>query len=208
MPSVGAELASVPFGKMIYDMAFAIAKSQSALDMASCNLVKVLANSYFSYVPDVVETLLPNPRQAKGPNGEGLVDDEGNPVIITGVVVQSDVGPAFPLSLLQAGVNPTFYQFTNSTITVKISITSTSEVDTSISWSSSFQGQINSDQVWSSGSYSSHVNASFSGKYSYSVTGSSSLSTTLAVVPPPKAMMPRFFLINAMDPSKISISQS
>jgi hypothetical protein len=40
------------------------------------------------------------------------------------------------------------------------------------------------------------------------VEGSSSLSTTLACVPPPKAMMPRFFLINAMDPTKITISQS
>jgi hypothetical protein len=27
-------------------------------------------------------------------------------------------------------------------------------------------------------------------------------------VPPPKNMMPRFFLVNAMDPAKITISQS
>ncbi len=55
--NVGAELASVPFGKMIYDMASAIARSQAALDMSSIQLVKVLANTYFDYVPDVVETL-------------------------------------------------------------------------------------------------------------------------------------------------------
>jgi hypothetical protein len=34
------------------------------------------------------------------------------------------------------------------------------------------------------------------------------MSTTLACVPPPKNMMPRFFLVNAMDPNKISINQS
>ena len=34
---------------------------------------------------------------------------------------------SFPLTLLQAGVNPTFYAFTNSTIEVKMSITSTQE---------------------------------------------------------------------------------
>ena len=42
MPNVGAELASVPFGKMIYDMASAIARSQVALDKASIELVKVI----------------------------------------------------------------------------------------------------------------------------------------------------------------------
>ena len=64
MPTnVGAELASVPFGKMIYDMASAIARSQSALDQSSIALVRVLANTTFDYVPDVVETLTPSPRQ-------------------------------------------------------------------------------------------------------------------------------------------------
>jgi hypothetical protein len=208
MPSVGAELASVPFGKMIYDMASAIARSQTALDMASAKLVTVLANTYFDYVPDVVETLLPNPRTITDQNGNPIQDSNHNDIVITGVLVQSDVGDTIKLSLLQAGVNPTFYQFTNSTITVKMSVSSTSETDTSLSFSSSFQGQINSDNIFSSGSYSSHVNASFAAKYSYSVDGSSSLSTTLAVVPPPKAMMPRFFLINAMNPAAVSISQS
>ena len=61
MPNVGAELASVPFGKMIYDMASAIARSQVALDTASIQLVQVLARTTFDYVPDVVETLLPIP---------------------------------------------------------------------------------------------------------------------------------------------------
>ena len=133
MPSVGAELASVPFGKMIYDMASAIAKSQTALDMASCSLVRVLASTTFQYVPDVVETLIPKPRTiviTDPTSGEPVTDENGDPVTVTvtGVAVQHDVGDPFPLSLLQAGVNPTFYQFTNSTITVKISITSTSEI--------------------------------------------------------------------------------
>jgi hypothetical protein len=215
MPSVGAELASVPFGKMIYDMASAIARSQTALDMASIKLVQVLASTTFDYVPDVVETLIPNPREIAITDGNGnpVNDEHGNPVTVTvtGVQVLHDVGPAFPLTLLQAGVNPTFYQFTNSTITVKMSITATSEVDSSLTLSSSFDSkqQLTLDSLFSSSqSYSSHVNASFASKYSYSVDGSSSLSTTLACVPPPKAMMPRFFLINAMNPAAITISQS
>jgi hypothetical protein len=206
VPNVGAELASVPFGKMIYDMASAIARSQVALDTASIQLVQVLARTTFDYVPDVVETLLPNPRQVKGANGAPLLDADDNPVMITGVLVQTDVGTAFPLTLLQAGVNPTFYAFTNSTIEVKMSITSTQESSNTLSVGVSVTAS--ADFFFASGSVSSHVNFTTSNKYSYSVTGSSSMSTTLAPVPPPKNMMPRFFLVNAIDLSKISVSQS
>ena len=206
MPNVGAELASVPFGKMIYDMASAIARSQVALDKASIQLVKVLANTTFDYVPDVVETLMPNPRQVKGSNGAPLHDANGDPIMITGVLVQTDVGSSFPLTLLQAGVNPTFYAFTNSTIEVKMSITSTQESSNTFSVGVSVTAS--ADFLFCSGSISSHVNFSSANKYSYSVTGSSSMSTNLAPVPPPKNMMPRFFLVNAMDPTKVTISQS
>lgn len=34
------------------------------------------------------------------------------------------------------------------------------------------------------------------------------MSTVLNPVPPPKNMMPRFFLVNAIDPTKVTISQS
>jgi hypothetical protein len=206
VPNVGAELASVPFGKMIYDMASAIARSQVALDKASIQLVKVLANTTFDYVPDVVETLLPNPRQVKGANGAPLVDADGNPVMVTGVQVQTDVADSFPLTLLQAGVNPTFYAFTNSQIEVKMSITSTQESSNTFSVGVSVTAS--ADFLFASGSVSSHVNFSSANKYSYSVTGSSSMSTVLNPVPPPKNMMPRFFLVNAIDPTKVTVSQS
>src|SRR6266702_2358358 len=97
VPNVGAELASVPFGKMIFDMASAIAKSQTALDMASIKLVQVLANTTFDYVPDVVETLTPEPRQVQvivDGVQQGLKDSHNNPVMVTGVHVDSDVAPS------------------------------------------------------------------------------------------------------------------
>lgn len=207
--NVGAELASVPFGRMIYDMASAIARSQSALDQSSIALVQVLANTKFDYVPDVVETLTPAPRQVTTthPDGTtvGLTDSNGHAVMVTGVHIDVDVSPSFPLTLLQAGVNPTFYQFTDSTIVIKMAVTSTTEVDDTITTSTDYSGR----QFWfGGGSVASHVNASYAGKYSYDVSGSSSLSTTLACVPPPKNIMPRFFLINAMDSKNIQINQS
>jgi hypothetical protein len=211
VPNVGAELASVPFGKMIYDMASAIARSQVALDKASIQLVKVLAATTFDYIPDIVETLTPNPRTIPilDANGSPAVDASGNPVppiTVTGVMVQTDISDPVSLTLLQAGVNPTFYAFTNSTIEVKMSITSTQESSNTLSIGVTTQASANF--LFASGSVTTHVNFTSSNKYSYSVTGSSSMSTTLAPVPPPKNMMPRFFLINAMDPTKITISQS
>jgi len=150
--------------------------------------------------------LTPNPRQVKNANGTPMVDGDGNPVMITGVLVTTDVGKSFPLTLLQAGVNPTFYQFTNSTIEVKMAITSTQESQNTLDVGVSVTAS--ADFLFASGSVTSHVNFTSSNKYSYSVTGSSSMSTTLVPVPPPKNMMPRFFLVNAMDPKAISISQS
>jgi hypothetical protein len=193
---------------MIYDMASAIARSQSALDQSSIALVRVLANTTFDYVPDVVETLTPAPRQVQTlVNGvpTGLNDSHGNPVMVTGVHVDCDVSPSFPLTLLQAGVNPTFYQFTESTIVIKMAVTSTTEQDDTIATQTDYSGS----RFWfGGGSVATHVNATYSGKYSYSVEGSSSLSTTLACVPPPKNVMPRFFLINAMDPKNVQVNQS
>jgi hypothetical protein len=208
VPNVGAELASVPFGRMIFDMASAIARSQTALDMASINLVQVLANTKFDYVPDVVETLTPEPRQVQvmvSGQPVGLTDADNNPVTVTGVHVDCDVAPTFPMTLLQAGVNPTFYQFTNSTIVVKMSVTSTTESSATLGVTVDSQAR---EFFFSSGTVTSHVNASFSNKFSYSVEGSSSLSTTLACVPPPTRMMPRFVLVNAMNPANIQVNQS
>jgi hypothetical protein len=196
---------------MIFDMASAIARSQSALDMSSIQLVQVLANTQFDYLPDIVEVMEPAVRTLTytDANGNEVVvkDSNGQPVQITGVQVNASSGQTFQMSLLQAGVNPTFYQFTNSVIQIKMSVTST--MDTQDLTNVDKQQQGNSD-FWfnSGGTRSSHVNASFSNKFSYSVDGSSSLQTTLACVPPPKAMMPRFLLVNAMDPSNVTVSQS
>jgi hypothetical protein len=212
MPNVGAELASVPFGRMIYDMASAIARSQIALDQASIQLVQVLASTKFDYLPDVVEILSPAPRpltyQDADGNTQTVMDANvpSKPVMITGVQVNVSPGESFPLTLLQAGVNPTFYQFTNSIIQVKMSVTSTTESQDSLTVG--IDAKADREFLFSGGSVTSHVNASFANKFSYSVEGSSSLQTTLACVPPPKAMMPRFILVNAMNPNSISISQT
>jgi len=201
VPNVGQELLNVPFPKMIYDMAMAIAKGQLALDRSSINTVKILANTKFDYVPDVTEVLSPNPRTVKG-----VTDAQGKPITVTGVKVDVDIAPSFPLTLLQAGITPTFYQFTESIIEVKMSISSKTEESSSLEVGVDVSASVN--YLFGSATISSHVNYSTASKYSYSVDGSSLLRTTLKPVPPPHRMMPRFILVNAIDPARVTVTTS
>jgi hypothetical protein len=198
MPNVGQELLNVPFPKMIFDMSMAIAKGQLALDKASINTVKILANTKFDYVPDVTEVLSPNPRTV---NIGG-----GKTVVVTGVSVDVDVADSFPLTLLQAGITPTFYQFTESIIEVKMSISSKTEESSSLDVGVDVSAS--ADFLFGSATVSSHVNYSTASKYSYSVDGSSLLRTTLKPVPPPHRMMPRFILVNAINPAQVTVTTS
>lgn len=77
-------------------------------------------------------------------------------------------------SLIGAGFQPTFYQFTDTIIEVKMAITMTksTEVDVSVSASGG----------WAC--FSASVNASYSQKYSYSAEGSSLLRTKITPLPP------------------------
>ncbi|NUM46517.1 MAG: hypothetical protein HUU38_17575 [Anaerolineales bacterium] len=84
-------------------------------------------------------------------------------------------------SLLELGFTPTFYQFVDTLIEVKISISmkSTSEYSTTAGRSVKISA------------YSASVNASYANKYSYSVEGSSLLRTKLVPVPPPSILEER-----------------
>ena len=110
--TVGADLLAVPFPKMVFDLARAIANGQTALDRASISTLRVLARTEFDYIPEITEVI-----------SAGPVDTvDGVPV--TGVDVTTRPGRTLPLSLLQAGLTPSFYQFTESVIEVKMSISS------------------------------------------------------------------------------------
>lgn len=74
------------------------------------------------------------------------------------------------VSLIGAGFQPTFYQFTDTIIEVKISITMSMSAE--VSASASYKCLCAS------------VNASFSAKYSYTAEGSSLIRTKITPVPP------------------------
>jgi len=83
-------------------------------------------------------------------------------------------GEDIKTSLIGAGFQPTFYQFTDTIIEVKmaISMNKSTERSASVSAKGGF------------GPFSASVNASYSSKYSYSVEGSSLLRTKITPLPP------------------------
>jgi hypothetical protein len=183
--SVGRDLLDVPFGQMVLSLAMAIAEGQRALDRTSVETARALATSNVRLVDEIVDIIRPDPVRYS------ITGPDGNPIIVTGATIEMRRHED-TYSLLQAGLFPTFYQFTESIIEVKMSIssktTSTSEFEAGATLG------INYGPV----SFAGHVNYKSSQTYSYSVEGSSLLRTTLKPVPPPARLTPRTITVNMM----------
>jgi len=191
--TVGADLLAVPFPKMVLSLAQAIAKGQTALDKASLNTLKVLAKTKFDYIPEITEILEPE-----------VIDANGTPV--TGVNVELVAPRALKMSMLQAGLVPSFYQFTETVIEVKMSISS--KVESESEFEFGLETEASAGFLFASGSVSSHVNYRTQNTYSYSVEGSSLLRTTMKPTPPPQRMMPRFITVNTLvQPPTVTFSE-
>ncbi|NPE29994.1 hypothetical protein HNV12_18990 [Methanococcoides sp. SA1] len=193
MVSVGQELLNVPFGDMISEMALAIAQGQMKLDMNSVQVAQALAETELeagSVITHIEET----------------VDEEGN-VTATDVVTNES-----PMSLLTYGLEPRFYEFTESIIEVKMSISMMRESSTERKYGREFtltnkskmNGKHNSSGIssflfgkrkvkyenTSTSVYASTYNAKYKSKYSFKEEGTSLLRTTLRPVPAPQRTIP------------------
>lgn len=101
------------------------------------------------------------------------------------------------MSMMELGFTPTFYQFVDTIIEVKISIKYTQEGQSTVSStntrnSASANLRIGFGRAKAGRSIStSQVNATYSQKYSYSAEGSSLLRTKLVPIPPPVVLEDR-----------------
>lgn len=194
MVSVGQELLNVPFGDMIREMALAIAEGQMALDMNSVQVAQTLAATELdtgSVVMYIEET----------------VDGDGN-VTATKVVTNDS-----PMSLLTYGLEPRFYEFTESIIEVKMAISMMREYSSEKKYGREFKltNQSKVSGTWQSGglssilfgkskakyentttvAYTSTYNAKYNSKYTFKESGTSLLRTTLKPVPAPERAVPK-----------------
>lgn len=202
--SVGQELLNVPMGDMIRSIALAIADAQWALDKSSM----------------VVAELMSGQRLLRDLESGELMDEKGQRTG-TPTLVDSRVFFGFTydanrnrvparVSMMELGFVPTFYQFVDTIIEVKISITiqATTSANNSVEQRrgdvenrTAFSYQY-SGNWWTGGGVASsvsngatvttsQVNAAYASRYSYSVEASSLLRTKLVPVPPPAVLEER-----------------
>lgn len=176
MADVGKQLLDVPFPQMVRSLAAGIAEAQFDLDMISMRLAQMMSGKYDELSdPD-------NP------------DSELKPVTSMVTFAEEEY------SLLELGFTPTFYQFVDTIIEVKMSIsTSTTSEQVRKSSSTHVRGKASVGVFFAyKASMSmdvSTVSASYANKYQYSAEGASLIRTKLVPVPPPAILEERIRLL-------------
>jgi hypothetical protein len=97
--------------------------------------------------------------------------------------------------MMELGFVPTFYQFVETVIEVKIDVHITATTDTSQASAQTVTAVNNNGYWWNYnrqyGVSTSQVNAAYASKFSHDVTGTSFLRTKLVPVPPPAILETR-----------------
>ena len=181
--AVGQELLDVPMADMVRDLAAAVAEGQLSLDRASIETLKFLASeaNAIDLIPQVIEVIAPTSTTL-------IVGGEN--VAVPGVsVTQQPVAPV-KTTLLQAGLLPTFYQFTEALIEIKMSVSLKQASATQTEGRPGFakRGII---------AFAAPVNFRSQSTYSHSAEGSSLLRVTMKPVPPPIRLAPDIVTVNA-----------
>jgi hypothetical protein len=163
--TIGRDLLNVPIGDMIRQMAFAIADAQLELDQASLQVAQLMSGTDYH-----------------------VTDDDGRTTTVEGVKVH--FGASDNLSMMELGFSPTFYQFVDTLIEVKIAI-KTSVETTTASTSKGNQVKYAFNRRSGFAITVTPVDATYTSKYNYSAEGSSLLRTKLVPVPPPAILEER-----------------
>ena len=177
---VGNELQEVQFGELIRSIAQGIADGQQALDLAAVQTLVALSNTFIEVIPEISEVITPQ---------SITVPISGQPSIeVTGARVTATASDPVQMTAIQAGLLPTFYQFTEVDIALKISVqlrqVTTTETD--------------GTQSVGIFAFGSHVNFRNQNTYSYSVDASSSVTATLKPVPANLRLTPSIITVNAL----------
>lgn len=166
MASVGQELLNVPLPDMVTKLALGIAEAQRALDENSVETAKALAETTIPLVLAVTQTIA----------ADGSVTFTSAPPV--------------DVSLLQIGLLPTFYQFSEATIEVSMDIKTTTSVETNI------KVGVKAKVGFACWSASVNIDVSHNRKFGKEVHGTSRLVTKLVPVPPPPRIAPELIVVD------------
>jgi hypothetical protein len=190
--AIGRDLLDLPFAELVRNLAVAIADGQTALDRNSLETLKALADLQVDVLSDVTEII-----ERTTTTGDDSVDDGHGGTInetvdVTGARVRSSGVGHTTMSMLQAGLFPTFYQFTEASVEVKIAITMHEDNTASTTGSN----QLGFLGLGASRAMASSVDYRTQNTYTYDATGSSMLRVTMRPVPPPSRLTPAITTIN------------
>lgn len=188
--AIGQDLLDVPFSEMVHALAKGVADAQADLDRNAVDTARFLAEQQVDLITDIEEIISSSPEPVLGPDGQPLRDANDNVVTYPRVSVSTRPKMARS-SLLQAGITPTFYQFTEAAIDVKMAITLRRD-------SQSTTGGRSSTALTA---FASTVDFRSSNSYSYSAQGASSLRAVLKPVPAPARLTPRVVTVDATNPN-------
>lgn len=171
MPSVGQELLDVPLPDMVAKLAIGVADAQRALDENSIETAQALADTTIKVVPAITQTI----------SAEGDVSfSQAEPI---------------DMSLLQVGLNPTFYQFSEASIEVTMDIKTTTSSETSV------KVGVKAKVGFSMWSASARVDVAHNRKFGKDVRGTSKLVTRMTPVPPPPRIFPELRVVDNREPT-------
>jgi len=161
--SIGHQLLNVPFDEMISSLGTAIAQAQYQLDQNSIEILRIMGEDNTVSLPFVSVSY------------DDKADTSGNALTISDNEIAT--------SMIGAGFQPTFYQFAETIIEVKVAI--------SMSYESSYERTYGKEQEIKDTrakkrpvTTTTTVDATYANKYNYSAEGSSLLRTRLVPVPP------------------------
>jgi hypothetical protein len=167
MPSVGQELLDVPLPEMVTKLAVGIATAQRALDEVSVDTAKELAETEVPLVLRITQN----------------IDQNGNVTFTQAQPVN--------VSLLQIGILPVFYQFSEATIEVSMDIKTTMSRETNVKVNAKASVGF---ACWSA---SINVEVSHNRKFGKEVHGTSRLFVKMTPVPPPPRIAPEVVVVDA-----------
>ena len=186
---VGAELAEVPFGDFIANVAQGIADGQRALDLTAVQTLLELSKATVDLIPEVTEVITPETINVKVSGHD--------PIPVTGARVTASASESVPMSALQAGIVPSFYQFAEATIQLKMSL-QMREVK---------QEETEGETSRGLRLFGSHVNFRTQNTFTYTAEGSSSVTAIIRPVPPPSRIVPSIVTVNALvQPPAVTIN--
>lgn len=165
VPAIGRELLNVPMGDMIRQMAMSIADAQVALDKSSMEVADFMSRARVEFGVN------------RGSDGTPIKDSKG--------VIEKK-----KFSMLELGFAPTFYQFVDTIIEVRIAIKMTLDVEDKQDYKTR-SAQFGYKKGSGFTVNTQQVDGTYTAKYGYSVEGSSLLRTKLVPIPPPAILEQR-----------------